>query len=89
MTSFEEQFPSLYNNGVDEHQDLVTLSKVTQFCLDKQRVKEALLRHKDCDGARSCQLDENNTTFFFGSCMGVVLKELSLDDEKVLNNDIF
>lgn len=48
MTTFEEQFPSLENENLLVDYDYLGYSQesIEKFCLDKQRVKEAIEKSK-------------------------------------------
>ena len=78
--SFEEQFPSLFNNGYSYDTDLVNVSEIIKFCLDKQKVIEAIRKLQD--GKYNFGLLPDEEGYEYNHCEKIdgneLLKELGL-----------
>lgn len=80
--TFEEQFPELtnYNMMTGSRVKWYKDSDVQEYCLSKQRVKEAIKKNLTCTGR------QKGVTYYPYHCdacrmKGLLLKELGLEDD--------
>lgn len=88
MTTFDEQFPSIsiimdrniwgdkYINDPDKINDrisCVSCLEIQRTCLDRQRVREAINKHLNCENHNICDIHTANIP-----CNMVIFRELGL-----------